>query len=106
MKAWEEKVKALEEEQVKHRTALETELRNLKAGQEDMAAAFDASLLSLQEVIFLPVPLLTTALMHLFCLFCVMRLVVAPEAAPVLPFLHHETGSSFIGWTGPNREAM
>lgn len=50
VKAWEEKVSALAEEQTKHRTALESELKNLKANQEEMASALDASLLSLQEV--------------------------------------------------------
>lgn len=50
VKAWEEKVSAVEEEQIKHRAALESELKNLKASQEELAATFDASLLSLQEV--------------------------------------------------------
>lgn len=50
VKVWEEKVTALAEEQVKHQAALESELKNLKASQEELASAFDASLLSLQEV--------------------------------------------------------
>lgn len=50
VKVWEEKVSALAEEQVKHRAALESELKNLKAAQEELSSAFDASLLSLQEV--------------------------------------------------------
>ncbi len=47
---WEEKAKALVEEHAKQRSALETELRTLKAAQEDIAARFNESLLALQTV--------------------------------------------------------
>ncbi len=50
MKIWEEKAKALVEERTKQRSALETELRTLKAAQDDIAARFDESLLALQTV--------------------------------------------------------
>ncbi|KAA6420486.1 MAG: hypothetical protein FRX49_09647 [Trebouxia sp. A1-2] len=48
VKIWEEKAKALVEERAKQRSALETELRTLKAAQDDIAARFDESLLALQ----------------------------------------------------------
>ena len=48
MKIWDEKSKALVEERTKQRAALETELRALRAAQEDMAAKFDESLITLQ----------------------------------------------------------
>lgn len=50
VKIWEEKAKALIEERAKQRSALETELRTLKAAQDDIAARFDESLLALQTV--------------------------------------------------------
>lgn len=50
VKIWEEKAKALVEERAKQRSALETELRTLKAAQDDIAARFDESLLALQTV--------------------------------------------------------
>jgi len=50
VKIWEEKAKALVEERGKQRSALETELRTLKAAQDDIAARFDESLLALQTV--------------------------------------------------------
>ncbi len=50
VKIWEEKAKALVEERAKQRSALETELRTLKAAQDDIAAKFDESLLALQTV--------------------------------------------------------
>ena len=48
LKIWEEKAQALAEERTKHRAALETELRALRAAQEEQAAKFDNSLTALQ----------------------------------------------------------
>ena len=48
LKIWDEKAQALAEERTKHRAALETELRTLRAAQEEMAAKFDDSLTALQ----------------------------------------------------------
>ena len=50
VKIWEEKARAVVEERSKHKSALETELRNLKAAQDDLASKFDCSLLTLQRV--------------------------------------------------------
>ena len=50
VKMWEERAKALTEERGKLRAALETELRSLKASQEDLATKFDESLITLQSV--------------------------------------------------------
>ena len=48
LKIWEEKAQARAEERTKHRAALETELRALRAAQEEQAAKFDDSLTALQ----------------------------------------------------------
>lgn len=50
VKIWEEKAKAMVEERSKVRSALETELRTLKAYQDELASKFDESLLTLQSV--------------------------------------------------------
>ena len=51
LKMWEEKARTVAEERVKHRAALETELRTLRAAQEELAAKFDDSLTTLQTVL-------------------------------------------------------
>ncbi|KAL3135521.1 hypothetical protein ABBQ38_006001 [Trebouxia sp. C0009 RCD-2024] len=48
VKLWEEKAQVVAEERTKHRAALETELRTLKAVQDELAAKFDDSLFTLQ----------------------------------------------------------
>ena len=48
VKIWEEKVQVLTEERAKHRAALETELRTLRAVQDELATKFDDSLSTLQ----------------------------------------------------------
>lgn len=48
VKTWEEKAQVVAEERAKHRAALETELRTLRAVQDELAAKFDDSLSTLQ----------------------------------------------------------
>ena len=48
LKIWQEKAQILAEESTKHKAALETELRTLRAAQEEMAVKFDESLTTLQ----------------------------------------------------------
>lgn len=48
LKIWGEKAQAVAEERTKHRAALETELRTLRAAQEELAVKFDNSLTALQ----------------------------------------------------------
>ena len=47
---WEEKAKTLTEERTKQRAALETELRSLRAAQDELAAKFDESMVALLMV--------------------------------------------------------
>ena len=58
LKLWEEKARAVLEERTKQRAALETELRTLRAAQEELAAKFDESLISLQTASATSAPLM------------------------------------------------